>query len=150
MVRAMKLDRLSPRLRGPRAPGSAHPEIEYTLAERDERQAWDIAEMQGREPRRPLIQAERDFMDGVLGWFRYLADESEQTRRTFAAWLRCKAKGYGAMKVWQAEHGVLNGSVKHARDKCVGAIVAGLNADGVAKVAIPNAGRFDKPMRKAA
>ena len=53
-----------------------------------------------------------------------------------------RAQGYGALKVWQAEHGVLNGSVAHARKRCVAAIVAALNATGAAKVSIPNAGRF--------
>jgi hypothetical protein len=149
MIAAMKLDRLSPRLRGPKMFGSAHPEIEYTREERDERDEWALAEMQG-EPRAPLIRAERDFMDFTLGWFAYLGDESEAVRKTFVAWLRGKAAGHGALKVWQAKHGVLNGSVAHARRRCVGAIVARLNAEGVAKVAIPNPGRFGKPLRKAA
>jgi hypothetical protein len=150
MIAAMKLDRLSPRLRGPRSPGSAHPTIEYTAEERAERDEWAIAEMQGEQPRAPLVRAERDFADSTLEWFRYLADESEQTRKTFAAWLCGKATGHGALKRWQAKHGVLNGSVAHARRRCVAAIVAGLNAEGVARVAIPNPGRFDQPLRKAA
>jgi hypothetical protein len=151
LIHAMKLDRIAPRLRGPKAPGSAHPTIEYSREERDERQAWDIAEMDGAEPRAPIVRAERDFMDGVLGWFRYLHDESEGTRKVFVAWLKGKAAGHGGMKHWQAKHGVANGSVAHARKRCVAAIVARLNAEVVAKMAIPNPDRqFRTPLRKAA
>jgi hypothetical protein len=150
LIHAMKLDRISPRIERPKAPRSAHPTIEYSREERDERQAWDIEEMKGEEPRRPLVREERDFMDATLGWFSYLAAESEQTRLTFAAWLKGKAAGYGALKVWQAKHGVKNGSVAHARKRCVAAIVARLNAEGVAKVAIPNPDREFRTLRKAA
>jgi len=89
-------------------------------------------------------------MNTTVEWFAYLAAESEAVRKTFAVWLRCNAKGRGALKVWQAKNGVLNGSVAHARKRCVAAIVGRVNAEGVMKVAIPNAGRFSKPMRRAA
>ena len=42
------------------------------------------------------------------------------------------------MKKWCAEHGVLNGSVAHARKRCVAAIVARLNAERAAKMQAPN------------
>ena len=140
----MKLDRLSPRLRGPKAPGNSYVDLP------DDEQEPDPTAKPIDASRAPLLRAERDFMNATLEWFSYLADESEGVRKTFAAWLRCKAKGHGAMKVWQAKNGVLNGSVAHARKRCVAAIMARLNAERVVKVAIPNAGRFEKPMRKAA
>ena len=144
MVHAMKLDRLSPKLRGPKGTGNAY------LALPDDWHEPDPTAKPLDASRAPLLRAEREFADDVLAWFAYLADESEQTRRTFAVWLRSKAAGYGAMKVWQAKHGVLNGSVAHARNRCVATIVKALNAEHVARVAIPNPGRFEKPMRKAA
>jgi hypothetical protein len=144
MIHAARLDRLSPRLRGPKAPGNSY------IALPDDEQEPDPTAKPADVSRAPLLLAERDFMDSTLGWFSFLSDESEQTRLVFAAWLRSKAAGYGAMKVWQAEHGVLNGSVAHARKRCVAAIVAALNATGAAMVAIPNAGRFATPLRKAA
>jgi hypothetical protein len=144
MVAAMKLDRLSPRLRGPKGTGNSYIDLP------DDEQSPDPTAKPTDVSRAPLLRAERDFTDSTLEWFRYLADESEQTRKTFAAWLGGKAQGYGALKKWQAKHGVLNGSVAHARKRCVAAIVAALNATGAAKVAIPNPRRFDKPLRKAA
>ena len=154
LIVAMKLDHQSPRLRGPRAPGSAHPTVEYTLAERVEREGWDLAELkiaklEGKSPKpEPLLRHERQFMDTVLSWFAYLADEKDATRRTFAAWLRCKAVRGIRMRTWQDKHGVGNGSVKHAKDKCIAAIAARLAAEGAVKLAIPT--RFDEPLAKAA
>jgi hypothetical protein len=144
MIAAMKLDRLSPRLRGPKAPGNSYIDLP------DDEQSPDPTAKPTDVSRAPLLRAERDFADSVLEWFRHLADESAQTRRVFAAWLRGKATGHGALKVWQAQNGVLNGSVAHARKRCVAAIVAALNSTGAAKVAIPNAGRFARPVRRAA
>jgi hypothetical protein len=145
MIAAMKLDGLSPRLRGPRAVGNAYgrdlpddePEVDPTAKPTDVSRA-------------PLLRAERDFMHLTLEWFVHLRGESEATRRLFVAWLKGKAEGYGALKRWQAKNGMANGSVAHARKRCVAAIVAGLNADGITKVTIPNPGRFEKPLRKAA
>jgi hypothetical protein len=144
LIAAMKLDRLAPRLRGPRSTGNSY------MALPDDDPEPDPTAKPADASRAPLVRAERDFADDVLAWFAFLADESEQTRRTFVAWLRSKATGHGAMKVWQAKNGVLNGSVAHARNRCVAAIVARLNSDGVAMVAIPNPDRFGKPLRKAA
>jgi hypothetical protein len=144
MIAAMKLDRLSPRLRGPKAPGNSY------IALLDDEQEPDPTAKPVDASRAPLVRAERDFMNSTLEWFACLAAESDDVRKTFAAWLRCKAKGHGALKVWQAEHGVLNGSVAHARKRCVAAIVARLNAERLAKVAIPNPGRFDEPLGEAA
>src|SRR5271169_4340698 len=87
MVAAMKLDRLSPRLRGPRAVGNAYMDLPDDEPKPDPfAKPVDVSRAQ-------LLRCERDFMNDVLAWFTYIADESEQTRRTFAAWLRGKASG---------------------------------------------------------
>ena len=146
LIAAMKLDRLAPKLRGPKVPGNNHPTVEYTREERDE---WEIVEKRDVS-REPLLRDETVFMDSALEWLSFLSAESEGTRRTFVAWLRGKAAGHGAMKKWCAEHGVLNGSVAHARKRCVAAIVARLNAERAAKMQVPNPGRFAKALRRAA
>lgn len=125
LIRAFKVDALSPRLRGPKAPGNDHPDVEYSRAERDQRNKWEIAEK--REPRETLTRDDVRLADEAFTWLTWIARASAQSRETFHAWLRCKAKGYGALQVWQCKHGVANGSVLHARKSCAGIIVDRLN-----------------------
>ena len=143
MIAAMKLDRLSPRLRGPKAPGNSYVDLP------DDEQEPDRTAKPIDASRAPLLRVERDFVDATLGWFSYLADESEAARKTFAAWLACKAKGQAPEALAGRER-----RAQRQRRPCSQALRrrhrGALNAEGAAKVAIPNAGRFEKPMRKAA
>lgn len=138
MIVGAKLDHVAPRIARPKGYGSAHPQIEYSA---EDRAAWERPE--DKDPlRAPLTRVEALFADTALGWFSYLADVDEDVRKTFAAWLACKAQGYGSLKRWQAVTGKLNGSVGYARTKCLSVIVARLNEAEAPKPMISDT-RFD-------
>jgi hypothetical protein len=138
VIVAAKLDYVAPRITRPKGYGSAHPQIEYSD---EDRAAWERP-MDKDPMRSPLTRLEALFADTVLGWFSYLADVDEDVRRTFRAWVSCKAQGRGALKRWQAGTGKLNGSVAHARGKCISTIVARLNEMKAPKPMISDT-RFD-------
>ena len=82
-------------------------------------------------------------MNTTVEWFAYLAAESEAVRKTFAVWLRCKAKGRGALKVWQAKS-ACSTAASPVLASAASPPLWDASTQGVMKVAIPNAGRFSK------
>lgn len=132
MIEAFRIDRSLPRIERPKAPGSAHPQIEYS---EEEREAWEEIPL---DPERmmpsPLAKAR---METIFEWLTDLRDGSE-LQFALKNWAMRRASGTSDRRI-AGKLGMVRVTLTRRRDRALSAIASRLNAG---KMSLGNVARF--------
>ena len=125
LVEAFRVDRRMPRIERPKAPGSAHPTMEFS---REEMAEWEAIEIDPSRfaPRRSEIAA----MEEAFAWLLILRESDLDAQFALKIWALTTASGH-SLRRFCRETGMVRVTLQKRKDRALKAISSKLNADCV-------------------
>lgn len=126
LVEAFRIDRRLPRIERPKAPGSAHPQIEYT---EEEREAWEVIPLDMARIAPSLEEIET--MDACFAWLAMVSRVDLDAHFALKNWARLKAENSSIRKFCR-QHGIGHVTLIHRKNRATAKIVGKLVENGEA------------------
>jgi len=125
LVEAFRIDRRMPRIERPKAPGSAHPAMEFS---REEMAEWGAIEIDPSRflPTRPEIVA----MEEAFAWLLIVRESDPDAQFALKIWAISAASGH-SLRRFCRKSGMVRVTLQKRKDRALKAISSKLNEDCV-------------------
>jgi hypothetical protein len=123
LLDAFRIDDRLPKLRGPKQPGGAHPQVAHSMDDIDGQEAVAL------NPKRfPPTAQEQTLMARIFEWLLFVTDLV--LRLALRDWMRVEARGH-SQKAFCLAKGMLLKTFIHQKDTALAQIAARLNSKSV-------------------
>lgn len=127
LIEAFRIDRRMPRIERPKAPGSAHPTMEYS---REEKEIWETVEI---DPKRfAPTPAEIAAMETAFGWLRQIDFDKADSLRAWSirqTGTAIKRASGNSVRSIASKMGVSHVTLLKRKDRALSSIASRLNAE---------------------